>query len=442
MSANDAEHVLSPLDQAHAHHLAGEDEPALRMAIACAKAASGEPGPIALVARILVDGEHTIVAGEVAVRLVDAFIRRGDLAQAVVAANIALDAGEGFDPHLETIAAAFGKGSPRLGAGFVKPPPFPKPPPVPPALANARGPKLYEFADNLLTAYLSSDDSVAADSKLPELPLFSSLEPDVLARLLGAVRVEEVSGGNEVVPQGEEGHEAFVLARGLLRVVRHQGADKTVLAQLGPGAIFGEMALVSASPRSAAVVAMEPAQLLVLARDELERLAPEAPALGQQLAAFCRGRMESNLIRHARVLKAVPTGERQDLLHHFTSKMFDAGDTLISRGQDPECAYLIASGCVSVSVPEGDDRLVLATLMPGDVVGEISLILRREATADVVALHPTVAIEITADKLRQVMHDHPGLLVELYDLATRREEETRSLVDEDEVLDADDVILV
>ena len=348
MSAQDAEHVLSPLDQAHAHHLAGEDEAALRLAIACSRAASDAPGPVALIARILVDGEHTIVAGEVAVRLVDAFIRRGDLAQAVVAANIALDAGEGFDPHLETIAQAFGKGSPRIGAAMPKPPPLPKPPPIPPALAQAKGPQLYEMADNLLTQFMASNDPVSADSKLPDLPLFGSLEPEVLARLLSAVRVEEVSGNNEVVPQGEEGHEAFVLARGLLRVIRHQGGDQTVLAQLGPGAIFGEMALVSAAPRSAAVVAMEPAQLLVLAREELERLAPEAPALGQQLATFCRGRMESNLVRHARVLSGVPTAKRAELLNQFPSRMFDADQTLIERGQEASAVYLIASGCVSV----------------------------------------------------------------------------------------------
>ena len=435
------DHVFSSLDQAHAHRLAGDEPAALRLAVACAKAAPGAPGPIALITRILVDQDRTFVGAEVAQRLVDAFIRRGDLPSAVVATTLALDAGEDPKPLLERVAKAFAQGSPRVGEGTPAPPPFPHVPPLSPALAQLSGDALIEQAEAALTLYLASDDPLPADAPLPLLPLFGALSKDALTQLLATIRVEEVSGESEIVRQGDLGNEAFVVARGLLKVVRREGGDETLLAQLGPGAIFGEMALMSEAPRSASVVALEPMQLLVLERTELERVAAQAPELGAELSAFCHARMATNLIRHARVLSSLPIESRGELLKVLPSRVFDPGETLISRGQVAHHIYLIASGSVSVSVPEGDDRLVLATLGPGNVVGEIAFILRRAASADVIAQHPTVAYELSEDALRKLMRSYPGLLIELYELATRRDDEIRA-AEEHEAAETDDSIFV
>ncbi len=434
------EHVLSPLDQAHAHRLAGDEQACLRLAIACARASLEAPAPIALIARVLVDQDRTLLAAEIAARLVDAFVRRGDLPGAVVASTIALDAGEDQAPLIAVIAKAFAKGSPRIGDNPQRPPPFPKID-VQPHLAKLSGDALFAEADDVMRAYLAANDPVPADSPLPELPLFAALSPHELGRLLSAVRVEEISGGQAIVRQDDQGHEAFVIARGLLKVVRSNSGDETLLAQLGPGAMFGEMALLSAAPRSATVIALEPAQLLVLGRAELERAAEGAPELSRELSLFCRGRMQANLMRHARVLSGLPMAQRGELLGKLEMRFFEPGEPLIVREQEAENIYLIASGAVAVSVPEGQDRLVLATLGAGDVVGEISMILRRPATADVMAMYPTVAYELSREELRTLMRSYPALLVALYELATRRDDEIRA-VSEEESLAADAEILV
>ncbi len=436
------EHVLSPLDQAHAHRLAGDTEVSLRHAIACSQASPDAPGPLALIARILVDEGRSMVGPEVAARLVDAHVRRGDLPAAVVAAQLSLDAGEDNAPLLAHIAAAFERGSSRLSAVSPAPPPFPKAAPMSPALAKLSGEALFAQGEALLTRYLGSEDPVAADAKLPTLPLFGALAKPALERLLKAIRVDEVSGDNEVVRQGDPGSEAFVVARGLLQAVRKQGPEETVLAQLGPGSIFGEMALLSAAPRNASVIAREPAQLLVLSRRELELAAAKAPELGAELSAFCHQRMQLNLARQARVLSGLGQPERLELLRSLESRFFEAGETLIARGQHAERILLLASGAVSVSIPEGSERLMLATLTVGDVVGEISMVLRRAASADVVAIHPTLAFEINQEQLARLMRKYPPLLVELYDLATRRDDEVRAASEDEVMLADDDVVLV
>jgi cAMP-dependent protein kinase regulator len=435
------EHQLSPLDQAHALRLAGDEPAALRLAIACAASAPDAPGPVSLLARVLVDRDRTLRASEIAARLVDAHVRRGDLPSAVVASTLALDAGEDQSLLLTRIAKAFGRGSSRLGDAAPSPPPVWRNVALDPELAKLQGDALYERAEQAVLAYLNAKDSAPVDAKLPTLPLFSALDPELLTKLLTAIRVEEISRDSEIVRQGDVGGEAFVVARGLLRVVRREGGDETLLALLGPGAMFGEMALISESPRSASVIASEPAQLLVLDRGELERAAAHVPARAQELSAFCRARMQANLVRHARVLSGLTPDERSKLLNELPVRVFEAGDLLIERDQEAQSIFLLASGAVSVSVPEGADRLVLATLGAGDVVGEISMILRRPASADVGALYPTVAYEISREALPALVRAHPLLLVELYQLATRRDDEIRAATDT-EVLAAEDLVLV
>ena len=441
------EHELSPLDKAHAHRLDGDEEAALRLAIACARAAPEAPGPIALLTRVLVDQERDFPAAKMAHRLVDALVRRGDLPGAVIASSVALDAGEPHRPLLATIARAFAKDAGRAGAGSMVPPPFPHVPPMAPELSKLTGEALLAEAESVARAYLDADDPLPADGALPSLPLFGALGARELEQLLAAARIEEVSKDHEIVRQGDPGNEAFIVARGLLEVVRREGGDETCLAQLGPGSIFGEMALLSESPRSASVVALEPAQLLVLARDELERAAEEAPELSAQLSAFCRSRMHTNLVRHARVLSGLSPEERVALLGQLDTRLFEPGELLIARDQQADSIFLLASGTVSISVPEEGERLVLATLGPGEVVGEMSLVLRRPASADVTALYPTVAYELSSDKLRTLMRTYPALLVELYALATRRDEEILAADEEAmrlsdvSTLSADDILV-
>ncbi len=104
--------------------------------------------------------------------------------------------------------------------------------------------------------------------------------------------------------------------------------------------------------------------------------------------------------------------------------------------------FLIASGGVEVRGTDAEgDSVVLAQLGAGDVVGEISLVLRRPATADVVAVHTTVALELTSERFQDAIHAYPGLLQELYELAIKRDDETRSVVAQAAVDVSDTVLL-
>ena len=69
--------------------------------------------------------------------------------------------------------------------------------------------------------------------------------------------------------QGEVGACAYVIERGKVEVFTEvPGADKTVLAELGPGSIVGEMAIITQEPRSASAIAVEETVLVRVTADD------------------------------------------------------------------------------------------------------------------------------------------------------------------------------
>ena len=152
----------------------------------------------------------------------------------------------------------------------------------------------------------------------------------------------------------------------------------------------------------------------------------------------------STVDRQAGMLQSagrVAPEERQALIARFATRSFQRGEHLVRAGQESGELYLLASGAVQVSTEADGERTVLAQLGPGQSVGEISLVLRKPATADVVALNATVALALSREQFHEAIREHPALLRELYDTAVQREEETRSIMAQ-KADDVSDIVLL
>lgn len=439
-----AQHGVSELDRAHGLRLAGDREAALRLAAAILESSSYESGAAYLAARLLLELGRPGLVQSVCKRVIEHNIRRGDLGAACVAAFLLQEAGGDRDVALRDIALAFGADSSRVvDSAVLQPPPLPPRGLSLPQWQARSGDALLTAAEALLARFRDAPDPLPAGAELPRLPLFGALESALLAKLLGVFVLREYAAGQTVVRQGDEGREAYLLVRGVLNVVREDPAGgSTLLAVLGPAALFGEMALVSDAPRGASVTSVEPAQILCVGRAQLETLAQQDGAIGRELGQFCQRRMVTNLVRHSRILSAVAPAQRHELIGRFATRSFAPGELLVRRGEEGGSLFLVASGLVEVRSPDASgDEVVLAQLGPGEVVGEISLVLRRPATADVAAVHRTSALELTWKDFDEAIRAHPGLLAQLYAVATEREAELRSVVAQ-KALDISDTVLL
>src|SRR5262245_41320879 len=75
---------------------------------------------------------------------------------------------------------------------------------------------------------------------------------------------KEVPTGTVLFREGEPGKEVFVVHSGKVAISKRVREVDKVLATLGPGEFFGEMAIISNRPRNATAVVSEDARLLVI----------------------------------------------------------------------------------------------------------------------------------------------------------------------------------
>jgi CRP-like cAMP-binding protein len=372
----------------------------------------------------------------------------GNLPLAIAAYGLLRDAELVADEGLESMAAAFAKGSSRLSNKRGAPPQMSPPPEDSEALdAKLAGDALLDEAAQILKNAQAAQDeaslSAAAAQVAPQV-LFSALDPDSFKATVAVFDVRFVPADQALVDEGSVGNEAFIVARGELDVSKksmNPGGAPLALARLGNGALFGEMALLSSAPRTATVTACRPSVVLVGSKGALDRVAAKAPEVGRVFAEFCRRRMLDNLVRTNFILKSASPSERPALIERFTVRQFNQGDRIVAQGSPPDGLHIVALGEVDIVHNDGKEPTLVARLGPGEVVGEVALILRRPAITDVVAHHPTVTLFLQRDRFLGLARAHPKVFVELYELAVHRDQETATAASS-EASETEDFVLV
>lgn len=113
---------------------------------------------------------------------------------------------------------------------------------------------------------------------LRRVPLFAGLPEDELRAFAGVLREKHVDRGGLVLIQGDRGDALYLVAEGQVKVVlAGEDGREVILSVLGPGSVFGEMALLDDEPRSAHVVAMDRTSLLILRREDFQARLRSSP---------------------------------------------------------------------------------------------------------------------------------------------------------------------
>jgi CRP/FNR family cyclic AMP-dependent transcriptional regulator len=128
--------------------------------------------------------------------------------------------------------------------------------------------------------------SMATDA-LRACGLFSQADGSTIDALAAALRIRRFRKGETVFHQGDPGDALFIMASGSVKVVlpSDEGAEPAIVAILGAGEFFGELAILDGAPHSATIVAIEPTETLVLHRDAFLALIDSQAELRRALLA-------------------------------------------------------------------------------------------------------------------------------------------------------------
>jgi CRP/FNR family transcriptional regulator, cyclic AMP receptor protein len=140
------------------------------------------------------------------------------------------------------------------------------------------------------------EDRDSPTALLRRVPLFAELSADELERIARVAVPRSYPKGVRVLHEGDQGDACYIVRTGDLRVTReHPDGRAIALATLGPGDIFGELAMLDGAARSASVEALTDCELLALpAADVRSLLRSSAEITTKLVIALTRRLRESN----------------------------------------------------------------------------------------------------------------------------------------------------
>jgi CRP/FNR family transcriptional regulator, cyclic AMP receptor protein len=115
-------------------------------------------------------------------------------------------------------------------------------------------------------------------------PFFSGLEPDALDAIAKLCHSRSLEAAETLFLKGDEGDALYAVRRGRIRIGTGTDAGRRLtLNILGPGDVFGEVALLDGRPRTADAVATEPSELFMVQRRDFLDLLERRPKLAVQI---------------------------------------------------------------------------------------------------------------------------------------------------------------
>jgi CRP-like cAMP-binding protein len=278
---------------------------------------------------------------------------------------------------------------------------------------------------------------------LHPIPLLSAMSEAAFRRVLGTLVLRRLPVGALVVREGEPGNSFFFVAGGQLRVFATDGLGRqTELAKLGENAVFGEMALLSAQPRTASVGCTTEVDLLEVGRQSLATLADELGPVAEALHGFTRERLLGNLMATSPLFKPFSRMQQRDLLRRFTSHDVAPGTIVINEDEDGRGLFVVLSGELDVSRRSADGSTVpLGGLKTGDVFGEMSILRNARTTATVIAQRPATVLFLAREYVSRMVAGVPEIKSYLEALAEDREIDNQLLLGEDDI-PSDERILI
>ena len=116
----------------------------------------------------------------------------------------------------------------------------------------------------------------------------------------------------------------------------------------------------------------------------------------------------ARLLDGVTLFSALSADERRELARQSRERLHGSGETIVREGEPGSSAFVIVSGRVRVTIAPGEQEV--ATIEPGGLFGEMSLLTGEPRTATVTAVGDCRVVEITAAAFREIVLTNPAIV--------------------------------
>jgi CRP-like cAMP-binding protein len=246
---------------------------------------------------------------------------------------------------------------------------------------------------------------MAAQRALAATPLFAGLPQEALEALVEHLQLISLDPDEVLFHEGDDGDALYVIVEGEV-AVSAEGPPRVEMARMGPGQFLGEVALMTDQPRSATVTAVSFAELLKIDRHTLSTVLAQHGDVMRAVLRFVRDRLVDRWTRTSPLFSPFDDLTRKMLAGRFRFLEVDAGTVLIGPSNKPDGLYIVLAG--NFAVRRGGQQV--ATLGPGELIGETALLSGGSFKSEVVALGRGLALCLPASDFREIIMTHPHVL--------------------------------
>ncbi|KAL0050057.1 hypothetical protein WJX82_003639 [Trebouxia sp. C0006] len=230
----------------------------------------------------------------------------------------------------------------------------------------------YTLARKSFDSLLGPIQDVWRFEALRKVPILFSLSNSQLFDLAQCMKYHTLQAGQIVFRKGEPGDVFYVVEEGNITIYDD---DENELARVGKGSCFGELALLRQDVRAANVRALSDSLVLTCHRDDFQT------HLGRLTDIRRLWRFEA--LRKVPLLASLNAAQRSDLCTALKPRIFNAGESIVGKGDPGEAFYIVESGTCTVL---GDSGQEVMRLGPTMYFGELALLRGEPRAATVAAL--------------------------------------------------------
>lgn len=165
-----------------------------------------------------------------------------------------------------------------------------------------------------------------------------------------------------------------------------------------PGALLGLEAFGQpVTIDSPTVISQVGSECLRLSAQSVEAMTEEFPDFPNRLATLRRHALTEGVFHRHPIFKALDAEAREEITDHFIGLKLDPGTICIRQGKTSPGLYIILDGRAQVVAKGPDFEVTAQTLGPGELFGDIGLVVPRPAPATVVTSGPCHILYISRD---------------------------------------------
>ncbi|XP_063691403.1 cGMP-dependent protein kinase 1-like isoform X5 [Bolinopsis microptera] len=202
-----------------------------------------------------------------------------------------------------------------------------------------------------------------------------NLEHAQIREIVACMKPDNRKAGEWIIKEGEPGQTLFALQEGQLEVIK----NSKVLTVMGPGRVFGELAILYNCTRTASIRALTDCKLWELDRTLFQAIMMKT---GQ-----AKQKQHLDFLKSVKLLQDVPEAKLVKIADALEEEIFKKDEYIIRQGSHGETFYIMVEGEVLVTAKLQNDSEAseIRTLTAGAYFGERALLGDDKRTANIIA---------------------------------------------------------